>query len=492
MGVFFRFDNLDKKVYWHDEVYTSLRISGYNGEDVTAAVFTGEIVKPSDLLYFQQLNPDRGWGDTWRVLAEHPEHPPLYYVMARLWSQLWGSSITTTRGLAAIFSLLVLPAIFWLCWELFPHSLVGWWAIALVSVSPIHVLYAQEARQYSLWAVTSLLASAAFWRAVKAQKPKLSDWLLYSLTLSLNFYTSLLSILVAIAHAIYLICTEQFKRPKVILGFLGAGCLAVISFIPWLLVFASNYAKLKEQTDWINVREPWLVLYRSWELHLSAIWLDFPTEINNIIAPRIFLLLVLALIYLFYFLKDKPKENLFLILIIIIPILGLIVPDLINGSRTSIMTRYFFPSIVGIQIAVSYWLEFSKNYRLKLTMFSLIISLGILLCSISNPAVTWWHKISGYHNPFVAQIVNASPKPLIISDNHDINIGNLISLSYLLDEKVDLLLYQDKAIKTLPQGYSDIFFYNPSPELISKLDGHLQTAPELEGKTDPNLLLIFN
>jgi len=77
MGVFFRFDNLDQKVYWHDEVYTSLRISGYNGETVTTAVFTGEIVKPSDLLYFQQLNPDRGWGDTWQVLAEHPEHPPL-------------------------------------------------------------------------------------------------------------------------------------------------------------------------------------------------------------------------------------------------------------------------------------------------------------------------------------------------------------------------------------------------------------------------------
>lgn len=29
LGVFFRFVNLDRKVYWYDETATSLRISGY-------------------------------------------------------------------------------------------------------------------------------------------------------------------------------------------------------------------------------------------------------------------------------------------------------------------------------------------------------------------------------------------------------------------------------------------------------------------------------
>ena len=29
LGIFFRFANLEKKVYWIDEGYTSLRISGY-------------------------------------------------------------------------------------------------------------------------------------------------------------------------------------------------------------------------------------------------------------------------------------------------------------------------------------------------------------------------------------------------------------------------------------------------------------------------------
>ncbi|MEG3894728.1 hypothetical protein QT989_03590 [Microcoleus sp. SVA1_B6] len=29
IGVFFRFANLDRKFYWIDETYTSLRVSGY-------------------------------------------------------------------------------------------------------------------------------------------------------------------------------------------------------------------------------------------------------------------------------------------------------------------------------------------------------------------------------------------------------------------------------------------------------------------------------
>jgi uncharacterized membrane protein len=390
---------------------------------------------------------------------------------------------------------LVFPAVYWLCWELFANPRVGWWAIALISVSPIQVLYAQEARQYSLWAVTTLLVCAAFWRAIKSPKPKLGDWLLYSLTLSVNFYTSLLSSLVAIAHFVYLIWVEKFNRPRVWLYFLGAGLLAIVSFIPWLLTLFIYSDEFQEQTGWMNIKEPFLKLYGLWELHLSSIWLDFPNQINNFIAPRIFFLLILGTVYLGYFLiKEHPKQGLFLILIILIPSLGLIVPDVISGTRRSLMTRYFLPSLLGIQVIFSYWLAVSKWSKLKLLIISLTISLGLLSIIISNPAPTWWSKIVSYHNASVAQVINASPKALVISDDHDINIGNLISLSHLLNDRVDLLLYPKSAVLTIPQGYSEVFFYNPSPGLVSQLEGDLEIVEELReimGKGNPNSLLIW-
>ena len=35
LGIFFRITNIDQKPYWHDEIYTSLRISGYTSAEVT-------------------------------------------------------------------------------------------------------------------------------------------------------------------------------------------------------------------------------------------------------------------------------------------------------------------------------------------------------------------------------------------------------------------------------------------------------------------------
>ncbi len=70
------------------------------------------------------------------------------------------------RSLPAIISLLAFPCIHWLCLELFEESITGSVAIAVIAVSPFHLAYAQEARQYSLWVLITLLSSEALLRLV--------------------------------------------------------------------------------------------------------------------------------------------------------------------------------------------------------------------------------------------------------------------------------------------------------------------------------------
>ena len=78
IGVFFRGYNLDRKVYWHDEVYTSIRTAGYNGEEVAKDAFNGKLINVRDLLKYQSVREEKTWGDSFAKLLEHPEHPPLY------------------------------------------------------------------------------------------------------------------------------------------------------------------------------------------------------------------------------------------------------------------------------------------------------------------------------------------------------------------------------------------------------------------------------
>ncbi len=469
IGIFFRCHNIDKKVYWHDEVFTSIRVSGYNGREIVEAVFTGQIIQPQDLLNFQKITPEKTWQDTFNKLLEHPEHPPLFYLLSRIWQEIFGSSVLSSRSLAIAISFLVFPSIFWLCWELFNSINVGITAIVLTAVSPVHVLYAQEAREYSLWTVTILLCCAGLIKAIKSQKT--FWWIVYSFSLSLNFYVSLLSVLVALSQTIYCFLLTKFRITRTTVYFLLAQVTAVILFSPWLIIIYRNYALLQSKTDWTNSTQSFIRLLSAWELHLSSIIWDFHPEINWLIAPRVTLVFLGFILITFVSLDrhTKPKIYLLIICLILIPSLGLILPDLIQGGQKSIMTRYFIPTLLGIQISIAYWLArsiflFSK---IRLMILSLLIILGIISCSISSQANTWWNKIVGYHNPKIANIINQYEKPLIISNNRDINVGSLISLSYLLEDKVRLLLTTDDTIPLVKQDdFSEVLIWNISEKSL--------------------------
>ncbi|NJL19611.1 MAG: hypothetical protein HC895_00380 [Leptolyngbyaceae cyanobacterium SM1_3_5] len=149
--------------------------------------------------------------------------------MLRWWVDAIGqSTVSIVRSFSALTSLLVLPAVYWLAHELFVQIEAGrqylgsakrsqfdpqvretacWFAVALVAVSPYHLLYAQEAREYALWALLTAVSSALLLRSIRLQSP--ASWIAYSLSLILGLYTYLLMILVAIGHGIYVLLRDR-------------------------------------------------------------------------------------------------------------------------------------------------------------------------------------------------------------------------------------------------------------------------------------------
>lgn len=467
IGVFFRFYNIDKKVYWHDEVYTSVRVGGYNGSSVVEGAFTGEIIQSQDLLKYQKITPEKTWKDTFDKLLEHPEHPPLFYLLSRGWQGIFGSSILSSRSISVAISLLTFPAIFWLCWELFNSTIMGVIGMALVAVSPVHVLYAQEAREYGLWIVTIVFCSAALIKAIKTEKTLW--WIVYSVSLAVNFYVSLLSALLAFSQTIYVILLNKFRITKKTIIFLLAQLGSVLLFLPWLINIYQNYNKLQSNTYWTNSSRPLASLLSAWELHLNSIAWDFHPQINWLIAPRVttIFLLFLGISLTCLYQKTKPSTYLLIISLIAIPALGLILPDLIQGGQKSILTRYFMPSLLGVQLSIIYWLGRDKFVmsKIRLSIFSLLIVCGIVSCAISSQANAWWNKTINNNNPTIAQIINHYEKPLVISNNQGINVGNLISLSYLLEDKVRLLLTTTDNIPLVKQDdFSEVLVWNLSEE----------------------------
>ena len=485
MGVLFRFFNLDGKVYWHDETYTSLRISGYTITEVKQQIFNNRVIAGESFAQFQGANQQKNLNDTIMTLAkEDSHHPPFYYIIARLWMEIFGNSVTTIRSLSVFISLLVFPCVYWLCRELFnvPLSVPGV-AIALMAISPIHLVYAQEAQEYILWLVTILLSSASLLRAMRLesqdkdelvkerQRPDLfAIWSIYAVTLAISLYTFLWSGFVAVAHGIYVMIIAKFQLTGTVRTYLLASLVGFLAFMPWITIVMGDFFQFLISADKITAQSSLMPIFPFLLMQLSRIFFDIDLSSDNPLGYLITLLFLILVGYSIYFLcrTTNYKVWLFIIILIVVPALPLILPDLIAGGIQSSSEPYLIPSYLGIQVAVAYLLAtqlYNGNVSRRSIwhiIMALVIICGLISYKVSSQAETWWNKGMSYCNPQVAQIINQTTRPLLISDALGNNYGNVFSLSYLLEPKVRFLLVNNQKVPKIPDGFADVFLFNPS------------------------------
>ena len=504
IGIFFRFTNLSNKIYWIDEVHTTLRVAGYEKVEFAETAPSGKIIGINELHNFQRLNPERGWGDTMNALAHNAEHTPIYYLLTRLAMQWFGSSTAVTRGVAAGISLLVFPSIYWLCLELFRSPIVGAIAMSLVAVSPLHILYAQEARQYSLFTVTILISSIALLKALprqeesSSQKKNWGNWGIYAATVSFNLYSHLISLLVVLGHGIYILILhgrKQFFKYLIALG------LGLMSLTPWIVLYFLNSNKIG---GWIARDISLGTLVQRWFINLTTVFFDlhviykqriFDVEtgqdmaLNSGNVSRSLMLLIFIFVgYCLYFLcRHRPKPVwLFVLTLMGTTGLALMLPDIISGGQRSGIARYLIPCYLGIQLAVADAIAHhitpnitpNKNrpvisvnplqQKLWQGIFISLITLGIISSSMSMEAETWWHKYSSYYNPEVAQIINQTDRPLVISSQK--RVSRITSLSYKLNPEVKILLIKNRQIPAIDGAFKNLFVFRPSAELYQAFE----------------------
>ncbi len=498
VGIGLRCTNAAHKVYWHDEVYTTIRVLGHSENGIKEQVLNKPVVSASELQAFQQFPEPRRWRDTWSALVSHPEHPPLFYLLERLWVGVWGASVTSFRALAVIFGLALLPLTYWVCQQLWQEHWVGLIATCLMSLSPVQLLYAQEAREYSLWACLVLLSHGCLLRAMRSSSryssnafvihsPKtfaIRRWGLYSASMTLMLYTTLLSVLVVVAHSLYVLLSgsrQHWQRFAVALG--GT----FLTFIPWVFVILNNKAKLDSATDWTSFRQPLGRLVKLWGLHLSSAVIDLGLPLENwytyLVPPLVLIVLLLALWQLL--LVTPPTTMAFCIVTLMVPTLGLILPDLINGGQLSISTRYFIPSLLMVTLILAGWLwqlmlSDRGRYRfLGQGILVLLLSIGLVSGSLSAGSFTWWNKNIDYHGKTIGNIIRQAENPLVVAELGATGLGNMISLSYSVDPETEFLLFKSGRLPELPEGYSDYFVAYAKGDLLDEIASKTGKSPTL-------------
>ncbi len=163
---------------------------------------------------------------------------PFYWIFMHFWVKLFGLSEFSLRFPSLLCSFFSVLLTYLLGKNLF-NKKVGVVASLLIGLSPFHLWYAQEARDYSMVLFFGTAASYALFRAVKEEK--FVFWLFFILAAVGGFYTNYFYIFLFLAQILVLLGVKRFK-----IGFKETVYfLAVVAcFLPYLPRFLYKFYRV--------------------------------------------------------------------------------------------------------------------------------------------------------------------------------------------------------------------------------------------------------
>lgn len=505
LGVLLRLYGLEHKIVWHDEVATRVLAAGSTMAGQMQGLYHAQVMTVGQVLQYQQVQQGTSVLALIADLAQHdPQHPPLYYVLAKVWVDLWGDSVYALRTLSVLFSGLGLLAMYWFMHELAISRRAATLAVLLLCVSPLFILYGQEAREYALWTLALLLSSAALLRALRVSqtastlirhnKPSsvaslnnnvdastkhargwtLSEvqraWLLYSCCLLLAVCTSLSTLSLIFVQVLYVAFVTRLQWTRALYGFIVSLSAVGLLFLPWALNLLRNFEAFSASMAWSSVIViPRTAVLRILSLNVTRNVFDFWPEVVQDqwlpIAASVACVTVILAACVWVFRHTRRETRLYLLLLLVLPTSMLLLPDLLFGGIRSSNARYLMP--VWLAVVAVLAIAFDQAIALaaraldrersrggqgvflsRQGVVGILLCLAVL-CLVALPMATNilhakqqapWTKSLSISLPEVAKIINQSANPLMIGNQERHHPGNLFALANLLKPETKLQL----------------------------------------------------
>jgi uncharacterized membrane protein len=301
-------------------------------------------------------------------------HPPLFYVLLKLWIGLGGESLFWLRLLPVIFSILALFPFWMICRELKLKTPAAIVAISLFAVNGSLIKYAQEVRMYSLLLILSLFSIWLFSRFYFRGK---NFWLLTIVNILL-VYTHYFGWLIVIAEVVAVLIAQRIKILRILL-MLG---VTIAAFVPWIFAifrFAEPGPGVEQNIGWIarpgfagifefafDIIEPFYYQQSSAD----------PSSIFVVAIPFLLLIAAAKIIYFIDFKNAEEKDAIYLMSVFSVVPLAIafvaswLLPVSVWGSRHLIIV--FAPMLIIVAI-------FITSVAIKPIRFAFIASVYLLI-----------------------------------------------------------------------------------------------------------------
>jgi len=289
-------------------------------------------------------------------LAQYLLGGSLYYILLKPWVIFFGKTEFALRSLSVLFGVLSILLIYKLGKLCFDKK-VGLISAFLLTISPLHIWYAQEARPFAMSTFLSMLTVYFFISAIKNNK--LTLWISFIVSSILAVYTNYFCFYIPIISAGRFFTKKYRELKHGLLSF----CIMIVIVLP-LLPILMRQINFTKESFWIT------------KPNLNSIVITFE-NFNlgyNATAWAYFLVFIffsfLFILGIRYWCSTKRIELLSLMLFLFVPI---IFTYLISQEIPVYIDRHLMPFSPFYYIIIASGISEAKIYFAKLLIFISIL-----------------------------------------------------------------------------------------------------------------------
>ena len=161
----------------------------------------------------------RSFGGMLSLWSSNEPNPPLFFVLAWPWAQVFGTGEAGMRSLSAVCGVAVIP-LAWLAGRELISSRAGLVAAALAAVNPFLIWYSQEGREYMLLTALCAGSLALFARALREPSARRVGW--WALVSALALATQYFAAFLVFAEALWLLWSARSRASAIAIAALVA------------------------------------------------------------------------------------------------------------------------------------------------------------------------------------------------------------------------------------------------------------------------------
>ena len=333
-------------------------------------------------------------------VAQDLIHPPLFYILLKLWISAGGEHLFWLRLFSVLFSILALIPFYLLCRQLKLTLPTIALALTFLTVSGSLIKYAQEVRMYSLLLCLSLFSMWLFARFLNVGK---GVWFLTFVNILL-VYTQYFGWFVVLSEVFIVLYSQRIKIGQIFIMF----GITLLSFTPWIFAVwrASKInADFGQNLGWASKPNFITLLQFLFNLFEPFYYQSSSVDASSVYLVTVPLILIITTAFVFYLAdwkaeSDREKSDFyFLTAFIVISILlaftaSWILPFSIWGTRHLIII--FAP----LAILTANVLNKINNQQLKSALLAgifLLFGIALLLQTRrETPQFIWcaWENLA--------------------------------------------------------------------------------------------------